>query len=92
MKSFFFFLILFKTTFELFIPLTLQPAVLTVISSTRTCGARHTSDLEMKYLMGLIMKHGVENIEGMAKDRKLNPGQKTAGELGRAIRKAGLKG
>ena len=36
------------------------------------------------------MKHGVDNVEGMARDRRLNPEQKTAGELGRAIRKAGL--
>ena len=71
-------------------PLTPQRAVLTVISSTRTSRPRYTSDQEMNYLMRLISKYGADDVEGMAKDGQLNPEQKTAGELGRAIRRAGL--
>ena len=39
-------------------------------------------------LRALVSKHG-EDLEAMARDRRLNVDQRTAGELGRAIRKAG---
>jgi nucleolar protein 16 len=36
----------------------------------------------------LIQKYG-DNYEGMTRDRRLNPEQKTVGELKRAVTKAG---
>ncbi len=50
--------------------------------------ARHTSSGEQTTLERLVRKHG-EDVEAMARDRKLNVDQRTAGELKRAIRKAG---
>lgn len=49
---------------------------------------RFTSNGENTYLRRLVGKHGLD-IEAMSKDRRLNPSQKTAGELSRAMRKAG---
>lgn len=49
---------------------------------------RHTSKGERGVLRALVSKHG-EDLEAMARDRRLNVDQRTAGELGRAIRKAG---
>ncbi|KAI9064320.1 hypothetical protein FKP32DRAFT_1570565 [Trametes sanguinea] len=49
---------------------------------------RFTSKGEQAALRRLVAKYG-EDVEAMAKDRKLNPDQRTAGELKRAIRKAG---
>lgn len=49
---------------------------------------RHTSCGERSYLARLIQKYG-DNYEKMARDRRLNPEQKTAGELRRAVGKAG---
>ncbi|KAI0781053.1 ribosome biogenesis protein Nop16 [Trametes elegans] len=49
---------------------------------------RHTSKGELETLRRLVDKYG-EDVEGMMRDRKLNPDQRTAGELRRAIRKAG---
>jgi nucleolar protein 16 len=37
----------------------------------------------------LIRKHG-EDVENMARDRRLNPEQRTPGELRRGIRRAGV--
>lgn len=42
----------------------------------------------MLYLARLIQKHG-EDVESMARDRRLNPEQRTTGELRRGIRRAG---
>ena len=49
---------------------------------------RHTSKGERGTLAQLVGKYG-EDVEAMARDRKVNVDQRTAGELGRAIRKAG---
>ncbi|KAI0670494.1 ribosome biogenesis protein Nop16 [Trametes maxima] len=49
---------------------------------------RFTSKGELTTLRRLFGKHG-EDVEGMARDRMLNVEQRTAGELRRAIRKAG---
>lgn len=49
---------------------------------------RHTSSLESQWLADLVAKYG-EDVEAMAKDRKLNVWQKTQGEIKRAIKKAG---
>lgn len=50
---------------------------------------RHSSHGELGLLRRLIDKHGAD-VEAMARDRRLNAAQRTAGELGRALRKAGL--
>ncbi|KAF9532328.1 ribosome biogenesis protein Nop16 [Crepidotus variabilis] len=52
-------------------------------------GARHVSIGELKYLQPLLKKHG-GNLNAMAGDLRLNPEQKTAGQLRRALRSAGL--
>ncbi|KAJ3503419.1 hypothetical protein NLJ89_g8444 [Agrocybe chaxingu] len=52
-------------------------------------GSRHVSSGEVKYLEPLVKKHG-SNIEAMTRDVKLNPEQRTVGQLRRALRKAGL--
>ncbi|KIM49275.1 hypothetical protein M413DRAFT_438454 [Hebeloma cylindrosporum] len=52
-------------------------------------GSRHVSSGEVKYLRPLVKTYG-NNIEGMAGDLKLNPEQRTVGQLRRALRKAGL--
>ncbi|KAI0374771.1 hypothetical protein BV20DRAFT_935035 [Pilatotrama ljubarskyi] len=49
---------------------------------------RFTSKGELATLRRLVGKYG-EDVDAMARDRKLNPDQRTAGELKRAIRKAG---
>lgn len=50
---------------------------------------RHTSKGEIKYLQRLCDKYG-KDVEQMARDRKLNADQRTAGELRRALRRAGV--
>lgn len=50
---------------------------------------RYPAAGEMGYLSRLVSKHG-EDVEGMARDLKLNPDQRTAGQLRRALRNAGF--
>ena len=52
---------------------------------------RWTSKGEHATLQRLVAQHG-EDVEAMARDVKLNADQRTAGELRRAIRKAGGTG
>ncbi|KAF8905978.1 ribosome biogenesis protein Nop16 [Gymnopilus junonius] len=52
-------------------------------------GSRHTSLGEMKYLQPLARKYG-DNVHLMARDLKLNPEQRTVGQLRRALLKSGL--
>jgi len=59
-------------------------------SSSSTSGPRYTSSLETLYLSRLVRRH--EDVENMARDRRLNPEQRTAGELRRGIRRAGGAG
>lgn len=49
---------------------------------------RFTSSGERGVLRQLVDKYG-QDVEAMARDRKLNVDQRTAGELKRAIKKAG---
>ncbi|KAG1749012.1 ribosome biogenesis protein Nop16 [Suillus paluster] len=49
---------------------------------------RHSSCGERSYLARLVQKYG-DNYGSMARDRRLNPEQKTVGELKRAVEKAG---
>ncbi len=52
-------------------------------------GARHASAGEVVYLQKLVSKYG-EDVERMAKDRKLNPEQRTVGQLRSALRRVQL--
>jgi len=52
-------------------------------------GARHVSGGQMKYLEALVKKHG-ENVKAMAADLKLNPEQRTIGQIRRALKSASL--
>jgi len=49
-------------------------------------GSRHMSSGEIKYLEPLVKKFG-DDVHGMSQDRKLNPEQRTVGQLRRALRK-----
>ncbi|KAI9446691.1 ribosome biogenesis protein Nop16 [Lactarius indigo] len=49
--------------------------------------SRFSSKGEVTFLQKLISRHG-SDVEAMARDRKLNPDQRTEGELRRAIRRA----
>jgi len=49
---------------------------------------RHTSSGERSYLERLVSKYG-DDLHKMARDRRLNPNQRTANELKRAVARAG---
>lgn len=49
---------------------------------------RYVSEGEAGYLKRLVGRYG-EDLEAMARDRKLNPDQRTVGELRRLMKKAG---
>lgn len=62
----------------------------TTISAPLTgVGPRHAAHGEIAYLRRLVDKYG-EDVEKMARDRKLNAEQRTAGELRRALRRAAM--
>lgn len=58
------------------------------VSSLPRPNPRSASSSERTYLERLVSKYG-QDVDAMARDRKLNPTQFTAGQLGRAIRKSG---
>lgn len=60
------------------------------ISGDRSTRAapRFLSGGEVGYLSRLVGRHK-EDVEAMGRDRRLNPDQRTAGELRRAIKNAG---
>jgi len=58
------------------------------VSSSSGRVPRFSSTSEVLCLQRLISRYQ-EDVDAMAHDRKLNPDQRTAGELNRAIRKAG---
>lgn len=62
----------------------------TISASITGVGARHSSTGEKMYLQRLVDKHGVDNIAEMSRDRKLNPEQRTEGELRRALWRGGF--
>ncbi|EMD38494.1 hypothetical protein CERSUDRAFT_113665 [Gelatoporia subvermispora B] len=62
--------------------------VLEHLSESQTGRKRYASAGEVATLGRLVQKYK-EDVEAMARDRKLNPNQRTAGELSRAIKKAG---
>jgi hypothetical protein len=59
------------------------------VSAPSGAGARHVSGGQMKYLEALVKKHG-ENVKAMAADLKLNPEQRTIGQIRRALKSASL--
>ncbi|KAH7929779.1 hypothetical protein BV22DRAFT_1029173 [Leucogyrophana mollusca] len=61
---------------------------LETLSSSVNPTPRHTSSGERSYLSRLARQYN-DDYEKMARDRRLNPEQKTAGELKRAIKRAG---
>lgn len=63
----------------------------TVSASISGAGPRHASQGEIAYMKRLVAKYG-QNIEQMARDRKLNPEQRTAAELRKSLRRTGLDG
>lgn len=64
------------------------PAELEKISKGEKKTPRFLSHGEAGYLTRLVERHGGD-VEAMARDRKLNPDQRTAGELARLMKKAG---
>ncbi|KIL69611.1 hypothetical protein M378DRAFT_97337 [Amanita muscaria Koide BX008] len=52
-------------------------------------GGRKSSASEVRYLRRLVDKYG-DNVERMARDRKVNNEQRTVGELERALKRSGL--
>ena len=52
-------------------------------------GSRHLFSGGLKYIQPLVKEYG-GNVKSMAADLKLNPEQRTEGELRRLLRKAGL--
>ncbi|GAA6003958.1 Nop16p [Rhodotorula paludigena] len=57
-------------------------------AARKTKVVRHTSEFEQKWLVQLVAKYG-DDVNKMARDRKINTWQKTPGELKRMIAKAG---
>jgi len=52
-------------------------------------GPRHASGGEVAYLRRLVDKYSID-VEQMAKDRKLNPEQRTVGQLTRSLKRCGF--
>lgn len=50
---------------------------------------RHQSEREVEWLKDLVQKHG-EDLEVMARDRKLNPMQQTVADIRKRLKKARL--
>ncbi|KAF9648069.1 hypothetical protein BDM02DRAFT_3074501, partial [Thelephora ganbajun] len=57
-------------------------------NSDKRGAPRFLSEGEFGYLIRLVARYG-EDVEAMARDRGLNPDQRTVGELTRLVRKAG---
>ncbi|CEH15336.1 Nucleolar protein (NOP16) involved in 60S ribosomal subunit biogenesis [Ceraceosorus bombacis] len=61
---------------------------LEALAATARPVPRHQSILERSWLQRLVESHG-DDVESMVVDKRGNPWQKTAGEIRRAIKKAG---
>lgn len=68
-----------------------QTASNTLSFSLSGVGPRFPSAGEVAYLERLVNKHG-DDVEKMSKDRKLNPEQRTVGQLRNALRRADFSG
>ncbi|KAF6765051.1 ribosome biogenesis protein Nop16 [Ephemerocybe angulata] len=69
----------------------LDSTTLSLAQSSTGPNVRHAATGEIVYLSKLVAKHR-DDVEAMAKDRRLNPDQRTEGQLRRALRNAGLWG
>ena len=58
-------------------------------STSSGVGARHVSGGQMKFLEALVKKHGGD-VKAMAADLKLNPEQRTIGQIRRALKSSSL--
>ncbi|KAF7975309.1 hypothetical protein HWV62_10090 [Athelia sp. TMB] len=58
-------------------------------AGTASSGPRHSSTLETLYLRRLVAKHK-DDVDAMARDRRLNPEQRTVGQLRRGLKKAAI--
>lgn len=67
----------------------MDSTTLAVAQSSTGPNKRHAASGEIAYLTRLTSKYG-DDVEGMARDRRLNPEQRTAGQLRRALKNAGL--
>ncbi|KAJ7184263.1 ribosome biogenesis protein Nop16 [Mycena filopes] len=63
----------------------------TLSAAISGAGPRHASGGEVAYLQRLLDTHG-SDVERMARDRKLNPEQRTVGQLTRSLKRCGLGG
>ncbi|KAJ7445720.1 ribosome biogenesis protein Nop16 [Mycena galericulata] len=61
----------------------------TLSAAISGAGPRHASGGEVAYLQRLVDKYG-SDVEHMAKDRKLNPEQRTVGQLTRSLKRCGF--
>jgi len=61
----------------------------TLSISNSGAGPRHASGGEVAYLQRLVDKYG-SDVEQMARDRKLNPEQRTVGQLTRSLKRCGF--
>jgi nucleolar protein 16 len=64
---------------------------LSVAQSNTGPNKRHAATGEVAYLSRLTSKYG-DDVECMATDRRLNSEQRTAGQIRRALKNAGLWG
>ncbi|KAJ6606509.1 ribosome biogenesis protein Nop16 [Mycena vulgaris] len=62
----------------------------TLSAAISGAGPRHASGGEVAYLQRLVDTHG-SDIEQMARDRKLNPEQRTMGQLSRSLKRCGFE-
>ncbi|TFK29784.1 hypothetical protein FA15DRAFT_663049 [Coprinopsis marcescibilis] len=67
----------------------MNSTTLSVPQSSTGPNIRHPAAGELVYLQRLVDKYG-DNVERMAKDRKLNPDQRTEGQLRRALKSSGF--
>ncbi|KAJ7043190.1 ribosome biogenesis protein Nop16 [Mycena alexandri] len=63
----------------------------TLSAAISGAGPRHASGGEVAYLQRLVDKYGTD-VEQMARDRKLNPEQRTVGQLTRSLKRCGFGG
>ncbi|KAJ7168233.1 ribosome biogenesis protein Nop16 [Mycena crocata] len=61
----------------------------TLSAAISGAGPRHASGGEVAYLQRLVDTHGTD-VEQMARDRKLNPEQRTEGQLRRSLKRCGF--
>ncbi|KAG6379105.1 hypothetical protein JVT61DRAFT_11541 [Boletus reticuloceps] len=73
---------------KMFQSLTYGPVDLENLAASAIIRERHTSSGERMYLERLVSKYG-DDLHQMARDRRRNPGQRTANELKRAVARAG---